>query len=188
MKISDKTLAGLFISIAVAQFILLLVLSEILYPNYNASTNFISDLGVGPTAYIFNSAAVILGLGVICASFLLRKATKDNIFFALIFITGICTMIVGIFPETTGAPHLIAAAGTFVLGGISAIISFRITKKSPLSYMSIVLGLITVVTFFASQISGSTFGLGQGGIERIIAYPVLIWLLMFGGYLLNDKR
>jgi len=33
--------------------------------------------------------------------------------------------------------------------------------------------------------SGNYFGLGIGGMERMIVYPMLVWGLAFAGYLLS---
>jgi hypothetical membrane protein len=187
MKLNDKTIAGILISIGIAQFIMLFILSEILYPHYSVSTNYISDLGVGSTAMIFNTSIIFFGLFVIAGSLFLRKATKDNLFFTILLIVAVCTMLVGVFPETTGALHLTVAAGAFVFGGICAIMTFRIAKP-PFSYLSAALGVITLVVFFGAELGGTTFGLGHGGVERMIAYPVFIWIMLLGGYLLGNSK
>ncbi len=187
MKLNDRNIAGLFISIGVAQFFLLLLLSEILYPGYSVHSNYISDLGVGSTAPIFNTSIIIFGLLLLAAAHFLRKGTKDSLVSILMAIVGIAVACVGIFPETTGAPHLLAAAVAFVVGGIIALITFRIAK-APLSYISAILGVITLVAFFSSEILGTTFGFGHGGIERIVVYPIVIWAMLLGGYLLNESN
>jgi hypothetical protein len=35
--------------------------------------------------------------------------------------------------------------------------------------------------------SGNYFGLGRGGMERLIAYPTLLWSVAFGGYLMGES-
>jgi hypothetical protein len=35
---------------------------------------------------------------------------------------------------------------------------------------------------------GITLGLGMGGIERMIAYPILLWGLGFGGHLASQHQ
>jgi hypothetical membrane protein len=32
--------------------------------------------------------------------------------------------------------------------------------------------------------SGHDLGLGVGGMERMVVYPIVIWLIMLGGYLM----
>ncbi len=65
MKISDKTamkISGLVLFAGAAQFFLLVLIAEALYPHYSVANNYISDLGVGSTAYIFNTSIVLLGI------------------------------------------------------------------------------------------------------------------------------
>jgi hypothetical protein len=65
--------------------------------------------------------------------------------------------------------------------------TFRITRP-PFSYLCAVLGFVTLIAFFSAELMGTTFGLGHGGIERIIAYPVFIWAMLLGGYLLGSSE
>ena len=49
--------------------------------------------------------------------------------------------------------------------------------------------LIAAVIFFTTRDYGY-LGLGVGGMERMMAYPTLLWIIGLGGYLLgtyNDK-
>jgi hypothetical membrane protein len=54
MLYSNGKVAGVLIFIAASQFILGLIVAEALYPGYSISTNYISDLGVGPSSLVFN--------------------------------------------------------------------------------------------------------------------------------------
>jgi len=53
--------------------------------------------------------------------------------------------------------------------------------------ISIITGLIALITFLIVVIGGSnniiTPYLGGGGTERIIVYPVVLYILALGGYL-----
>jgi hypothetical protein len=81
---------------------------------------------------------------------------------------------------------------------LSAIASFKVLK-TPLSVISVILGLMTLgaLALFAGGLltSGSFtssetptsdlfLGIGPGGMERMIVYPVLIWLAGFSGHLI----
>ena len=86
--------------------------------------------------------------------------------------------------------HLIFALVAFVFGAASVIISYKL-EKSPLSYISVILGAVTlsaVVLFNLgySVDSGFYLGLGLGGMECFIIYPVLLWVLGFGAYLIGN--
>jgi len=55
--------------------LLLVHAAELLYPGYNVSNNFISDLGVGPepSRTIFMIALLLSGTSSIVAAYILRK-------------------------------------------------------------------------------------------------------------------
>ena len=67
--------------------------------------------------------------------------------------------------------------------GLAALMSYRIVR-SPLNYVSIILGVLTLVTLLLFT-TGNNLGLGVGGMERMIVYQMLVWGLAFAGYLLN---
>ena len=56
-------------------------------------------------------------------------------------------------------------------------------QKKPMLYFSIVLGLVTLVALVL-YIGSEYLGLGPGGMERMIAYPVLLWAIGFGGHMM----
>jgi hypothetical membrane protein len=95
-------------------------------------------------------------------------------------------MGVGVFTEDAGMIHGVVSIIVFLFGALSAIASYRVSKP-PLSYLSIILGLtgLGALTLF---IAGNNLGLGVGGMERMIAYPVLLWGVGFGGHLINQPK
>jgi hypothetical protein len=85
---------------------------------------------------------------------------------------------------------------------LSAIASFKVLKK-PLSLISITLGAMTITALalfsigliasgsFTSNVSYDSIfylGLGPGGMERMIVYPLIIWLAGFAGHLLTERE
>ena len=76
--------------------------------------------------------------------------------------------------------HSIFSVITYVFGGISAIISYRL-QKQPLSILSVILGAFSLLAM-ALLLSGTYLGLG--GIERMVAYPLLLWIVGFGSQLI----
>jgi len=46
------------------------------------------------------------------------------------------------------------------------------------------MSLVALVLFS----SGIYLGLGKGGMERMIAYPALLWMVGFSGHLMSDNR
>jgi hypothetical membrane protein len=75
---------------------------------------------------------------------------------------------------------------TFFFGGLGVIAAAKIVK-SPFSYFSILMGIasITALVLYGANIY---LGLGPGGMERMIAYPVLLWAISFGGYLMSPQH
>ncbi|MEM2069585.1 MAG: DUF998 domain-containing protein [Nitrososphaerota archaeon] len=177
-------LSGLLIAIGVTQFMIFMIVCEALYPGYNVAHNYISDLGVGLTAPIFNNSIEFLGILVVISSILLYREYKSRLLSILLFLTGFGATGVGVFPE--GSPyelHTIMSATTFIFAGISAIAVYRFTPK-PISLISVVLGIIslTALSLFAF---GIYLGLGHGGMERMIVYPVFSWALLFAGHIIT---
>jgi hypothetical membrane protein len=93
-------------------------------------------------------------------------------------------MGVGIFPETNPSLHYLASLIAFLFYGVSATLSFKLSKP-PVSYFSLVLGVFSLAAT-ALFSSGVYLGLGPGGMERMILYPVIIWGLVLAGSLSVD--
>lgn len=185
MSYTNKTLAGALIFIGTACFLVGIIVSEALYPGYLV-TSMISDLGVGSTAAIYNSAIFGFGILLIASAYLLHKTGTKLGFGILLALTGIGAAGVGIFPENIGVPHSICAITVFICGGLCAILASRIFS-APWSWFSPVLGVITLV---AVVLLGAKIylGLSAGGMERMIAYPLLIWALGTGAYLMAPQQ
>jgi hypothetical membrane protein len=191
----NRLLSGSLFFIGAAQFVLALIIAEALYPGYSIANNAISDLGAHcrneagayvchiyqPSATIFDLSVIVLGAALILAALTGRRlfGTVPTI---LIIISGCGAIGVGMFPETTDGLHFACADIAFIFAALSAIASYSFERK-PLSYFSVVLG-ITTFSAIALLITNNFLGLGYGGMERLIVYPILIWALGLGGSLL----
>jgi hypothetical membrane protein len=93
---------------------------------------------------------------------------------------------VGLFPENLSPYHEIFAGITFLFGGLSEIFSFALIRF-PMSIVVIILGGLTLASsvLFVLEIY---LGMGPGGMERMIVYPVILWAAGFGGYLMASER
>lgn len=188
--------AGALLFLAGVVALMGIITAEALYPaDYSTGGNMISDLGgseppdsvvLQPSAAIFDTAMVVTGLliilGALCAHVALRRPSL-TIPLALF---GVGALGVGIFPGHTGAVHAIFAQITFVGGAVAAILSFR-SVVGPLRYISVALGAIALANllgYMVLQDGWFVTGLGLGGLERWVAYPVVLWLTGLGGYLL----
>jgi hypothetical membrane protein len=178
--------AGVLLFLAILQFLIFLRVSESIYPGYSVSGNFVSDLGVGPAAPVFNTSIILLGVLVMVSSYLLYGVFGDILFMATVFLAGFGALGVGVFPE--GSPyglHTIMSFITFLFAGVAAISAYRVARQ-PLRTISIALGILTLAALILFA-SGTYLGLGHGGMERMIVYPPLIWALVFSGYLMMLK-
>jgi len=190
MDYSNGKVAGAFIFVAVTQKVLGVIVAEALYPGYSISGNYLSDLGVGPSSMIFNSTAFLMGLLLIIGAYFLHRAFNFTMLTVTLVLTGFGSMGVGIFTLDAGAIHNIVALLVFLFSGLSAIFAVVCSRvhgfklmKMPFSAISVILGLTELGGFvlFVGQID---FGLGVGGMQRMVLYPVLLWLAGFGGYLM----
>jgi len=139
------------------------------------------DLGIGPSALIFNTSVFLLGALMMIGTYFLHRAFHIKVFTVLLIVAALGSMGVGLFTEKSEPMHSIASLLVFLFGSLSAIYSFRVIKL-PFSLISIVLGVMSLFALglFAAQ---QYLGLGVGGIERMIAYPILMWTIGFSGYL-----
>ena len=186
MAYDSKKIAGLLLFVGGVQCFLGIIVAETLYPGYSTSQNWISDLGVGPSALIFNSSVFLLGLiGFAMAAIYIHRIFKSRLFSALVAMAAIGAMGVGVFTEDFGVLHTIFSVIVFTFAGISAIASYKF-QRAPLSYVSVVLGLTSILALVLTAL-GIDLGLGQGGMERMIAYPSLLWVVGFGAFLIGDS-
>lgn len=178
--------AGSLLFVAGAQFLIGMLIATALHAGYSVANNYISDLGVGSTALVFNLSVIVLGVLNVAASYFLYRGIDSRLLSVLVGLNGIGAIGVGVFPETTGAPHGVSALIAFLFGALAAIASFR-QQKSPFSIFSIILGVLSLVSLVLFA-AGVTLGLGVGGIERMIAYPAIVWAVVFGGYLAGTSE
>jgi hypothetical membrane protein len=206
MAYSNASKSGIAIFIGAVQFSVCLILSEIYYSAngplnvsasgnvtgyaYSVSNNYISDLGAlcrttctaVPSAYLFDVSIIILGLLIIMGAYFLQRAYHWKPATILIAMAGIGAMGVGLFPETTGIWHHLFSLITFLFAGLAAVVTARFQRK-PMFYFSIILGFVTLVALVL-YVGSEYVGLGPGGMERMIVYPVLLWSLGFGGHMM----
>jgi len=161
-----------------------------LYPNYSVADNYVSDLGVGPSALIFNSSAFLLGLLLLFGVYFLQRAFHFDMLTVMVVLTAVGALGVGIFTEDFATIHSVFSLITFVFSGLAAIfpvVCSRVHRfplvKMPFSAISVILGLMALGAL-GLFLGGVYLGLGRGGMERMIAYPVLMWGAGFGGYLM----
>jgi len=164
-------------------FLLLWKVAEFIRPGYSVSQEVISRLGVGENAWVFNTSVILLGLFGIAAGYLLYRV--DRVVSTLLLLSSLGAIGVGVFPMDNPVPHAISALAAFLFSGLAAIASVRM-ERGFLGWLWVVLGLISVSSL-ALFLLDIDLGLGIGGIERMIVYPVMIWLYTFGAFLMINK-
>jgi hypothetical membrane protein len=184
--VNRTVVAGLLLFLAIFQFFMFFRVAESIYPGYSVSNNYISDLGVGPAASVFNTSIVVLGLAVMAAAYLALPAFRSRVLSVLVGLAGFGATGVGVFPENVPVLHTVMSFITFFFAGVAAVYAARVFKQA-MGVLSLISGL-TSLTALALFATNNYLGLGHGGMERLIVYPVLSWGLLIAGYLLTAGR
>jgi hypothetical membrane protein len=192
---SNKKIAGALLFLAGSIILMGIITAEAFYPaGYTTANSEISDLGATirpnsvtyqPSATIFNFTMMLAGLMIAIAALLQHKWYKKYLFSVPLLLLGIGMLGVGLFPGNKDPYHGMFALLTFNMGGLMAITSFKIVS-APFKYIGIVFGLITIITLWTASFFIPI--IGDGGTERWVAYPVVLWLVGIGGYMLNETN
>ena len=194
---TDMRLGGGLLVAAGATVLMGIITAEALYPgSFSTGANEISDLGgtrppssviLQPSATIFDVSMALIGLLVTAGAWFVHRAFGHRSVTIPLVTLGLGALGVGLFPGNTGNPHAIFAMVTFVSGGVAAITAARVIGP-PFRYLSILLGAVSLLTLAGYMALGDASPMapfGIGGIERWIVYPVIAWIVAFGGYLLG---
>lgn len=186
----DGRLAGMLIFIQAAQFMTVIMVAASMAPGYDFGGGAISDLGVIPeTAILFNASLLLTGLLNVAAAYLLDLWRTRRWLFAVSVAAGIGAIGAGLVPLDRGAAHSLFALAAFLCFNVQAILSSRLVRR-PMAALGIAAGLVgllfVVIMVIGDAGNPAIFGpLGHGGAERMIVYPLLLWLLALGGSLMG---
>jgi hypothetical membrane protein len=194
---TDLRIAGTLVLMAGAGILMAIITAEALYPAaYSTGANAISDLGgteppdsviLQPSATIFDGAMMVVGVLVVVASWFVHQAYGRRSVSVPLLVLGASALGVGLFPGDTGTPHALFAMACFISGGVAAVCA-ALVVGSGFRWVSIALGAIALLTLGSYVVLGDgnpLMSLGIGGLERWIVYPIVIWLIAFGGHLLG---
>jgi hypothetical membrane protein len=178
---------------------------------FSLTTNYISDLGnttcgpypVGSSMYVcspwhagmnaaFISLGVIILLGIALTWRAFPPGRTRTVGLVLLALAGPGEILVGLFPENVNiTPHTIGAAAHFVSGNLGIVVlgmAIAATRRQiPLAIFSIIAGSAGLLAT-ALFISGNYLGIGIGGMERVAAYPLPLWLIVVGVVLLKFQE
>ena len=173
--------------------------ASVLYPDYSIRQD-ISDLGSTrppnpvvhePSATIFNATMLLTGALVLVAAYVIHRDGGSRVLTGPLAVFGLSVFGVGVFPGNVTPWHGLFALLTFFSGGVTAVLASRVVAR-PFSYLCVLLGGISLLVLASVFFYGLVLReptplafLGSGGVERWVAYPLLLWVLAFGGYLLG---
>jgi hypothetical membrane protein len=186
--------AGAMMAVSAILILMGIVTAEALYPApYATDVNTISDLGGTrppegivrqPSATIFDITMILAGMLILASAFLLRHTEWPRRAFVPLALLGAGVLGVGVFPGNT-TPHPFFALTAFAAGGSSGLLWARVLTP-PARQLSAALGAVSLVSLLLGLFlieAEPVASLGEGGIERWVAYPVVLWLILTGGYL-----
>jgi hypothetical membrane protein len=185
-------LAGVALFALAALFVFVIMLAASIVPGYDMNTAAISDLGVfQETALLFNATLIAVGVLNIVAALLLRQSHGKAWILALFLIAGMGAIGAGVFPLDSGGPHGLFALVAFLAFNLEPL-AIATVVRGPMRAISLLAGVVGLVYVVIMAIGdgGNTavFGaIGHGGTERMIVYPVMTWMLAFGGYLMASR-
>jgi hypothetical membrane protein len=166
---------------------------------YSWTRNTISNLGntmcgeygpreiCSPLNPLMNASFILVGLTMLAGAGLIyhqfRRGRASAIGFSFMAAAGFGTVLVGLFPENTvSLLHFSGAMLPFLIGNIGIVIlGLALEVPKWLRIYSVLSGLVSLVAL-VFWINHVYLGLDIGGLERIVAYPQTVWLIIFGFY------
>lgn len=185
-------LPGFLLFVLAAQFMTVIMLAASIAPGYDFNRAAISDLGVIPeTALLFNVSLMTVGLLNVVGGYLFYRSHRRRWVLTAFALAGIGAVGAGVFPLNSGDFHSLFALIAFLFFNLQAIATATVLH-GPMKLVSVLSGIVGIA-FVLLMIVGdggnaSAFGaIGHGGVERMIVYPVMLWMLALGGYLMASS-
>jgi hypothetical membrane protein len=196
-------LAGPIVWLSCIQFFIVQLVAGAAWnnPAYSWRLNAISDLGAlncgefddryvcSPSHGLMNISFILLGLAMAIGSWLMyQQFYKSRVGFWMMGISGVGAILVGIFPEDTIFwTHILGQDLAFLFGNIALIvIGLKLGLPRWLRWYSVTSGAVALVGMVLF-LSKHRFFLELGGMERVAAYPQIIWLIVTGLYMLKNR-
>ena len=194
-RFENETASGFCFLVGGIQWFLGILAAESWYDGYSSRIDYVSDLGTGPTALIYNSSVFLLGVFVLIGTLFLYRIQKKRLLPGLLVVCSVGIMGVGVFPANLQPMHSVATLLAILFGSFAAVASFTHQTK-PISVISVVLGLMSFILamVFIPYLGlpyGSTetfLGMAKGSLERWAINPILAWIIAFGGYLMGTSN
>ncbi|WP_321421109.1 DUF998 domain-containing protein [uncultured Methanobacterium sp.] len=175
-------------------FALLVIIASLLRSDYSQTSNFVSDLGVGPYAIIQNINFIIFGLLTISLALGLRsglpspqgRALKAGVWFVVLF--GLGVLFAGVFPEDylSQMPHNLVSATAFVAIIIAQLLIWQGLRNEDSMVWgryrtySLISGLLSIIFVILLKISMTYYVDYQGVAQRLFLAVPWIWIGITG--------
>jgi hypothetical membrane protein len=203
-----QVIAGAICWVLTLEYFVAQLIAQVKWPTYSISRYDVSALGIttcgsfddpttGESIYAcspwhaaMNVGFVALGVLIILGVVLLRqiwpRRRLTTVALVLIALSGLGEIFAGLAPgnvnlvlHSTGALlHWICGSLGLILLGWAVWRTHRL-----LASLTLLCGVICLVGFFLYG-NQTYLGLGRGGMERVVAYPLTIWLILLGTSLL----
>jgi hypothetical membrane protein len=189
---AQRRLSGVLLFSLAAQFMTVIMLGASMAPGYDIAQGAISDLGViDETQLLFNASLIAVGALNLAAGYLLYRAHHRPWILGIFVLAAVGAAGAGLLPLDTSGLHGIFALAAFLFFNVEAI-AVATLVTGPMRVISWIAGLVGIgfVVLMVVGDSGNpgVFGpIGHGGAERMIVYPVMLWLMAFGGYLMASE-
>jgi hypothetical membrane protein len=131
---------------------------------------------------LVSGALILLGAWFVHGALRRRPVT------ILIALLGLGFLGVGVFPLTAPGMHTAFALLAFYSGGIAMLLLSARVTPSPFRQLGSSLGVVSLVAISLGVFApdwGPVAALGEGGVERWNSYPIVLWLVAFGSYLIS---
>jgi hypothetical membrane protein len=189
-------LGGLCLTLAGIGILMGSITAEALFTGaYTTHADTLSHLGASepphsvvtqPSGTIFDATMLVTGALILAGAWFVYRAVRRTAVGIFIALLGVGVFGVGIFPLTHPGQHTVFALTAFFAGGIAVILSARGTVQ-PFRILWTLLGAVSLVAIVLGLFLADwapVARLGEGGIERWNAYPIVLWLVAYGSYLM----
>lgn len=194
-----REVVGGFLWLSVVQYFVMMVVVQAAWTTpYSIVRHAISDLGAvnctvfegrdvcSPWHVASNISWTLTGLSIFLGAVLLwRPLARDavgRLGLVILMVAGVGEFLVGLNPQDTSALH-IPAALVAILGGQAAIMFLGVSLARRSTWRGLgLLGVALSLTGLTSSTVLLIVGLNEffGLLERIAAYPILIWIVLAG--------
>ena len=183
---------ALLVLLGAHEFVAVMIATQLAYPGYSLSTNYVSDLGNtanSPLWYVFSAGIIALGvLAFVGLLILWNSFPSGGLRIAgllLLLIASVGAILVGFFPENVNSSvHSAASLAVFLPGGLGLVALGAVFRNGTgwegLRWFSIGLGVITLaalVLFLFTNVGANQY---PGLFERLVVAPILLWAIVLG--------